>query len=121
MFNGKKLDNINERLELLTELVISIQEENRGLLLTINNNTLKLMPEVIQNRKTYQEVVKGKKKIRRPNMTNQKGFTKVSEKEKAEILRLYEQGLSITEIALSTGRSGGTVSNHLRSMIATPE
>ena len=103
--NKKEFASIHARLDVLTH-----QQEFMVNTLSV---LVKGQEQLLKNQSKY---IPLPKKKRRKALTQGSGWTNVKAEEKAQFLEMFERGLSVTDIANSTGRSTGTVSNHLRAL-----
>lgn len=86
----------------------------------LNFEFIDLKAEVLQARMELQDLIKevkslrtGKKRKRKPPMTQKKGYTKVTEGESQGMYEMFKVGVPLVDIASHYGRSSGTVSTHI--------
>ena len=121
MFNGKQLDNIHERLILMTELIINLDKRMIELkMLTLENRKYTMQNKAaIQKEKGETKIIEVIKEVpqvrkhKRKALRTSKGWTMISQEEKLEFMNLYNQGLTMMEISQSTGRSVSAISRYL--------
>jgi len=121
MFNGKKLDNLDERMVLMTELLVNQGEqikELKRMLVQVKTETLGNRVAINSEKKpvkviTKEIVVERARKKPRARIRPTVGGKRVTEKEIDEFVKLFDQGLNYTEISAMTGRSAGTISNKI--------
>ena len=124
MFNGGKLDNLNEQMELMTELLV----EQTGRLVELRVLVLENRKHTIANKaaikaKTKTEIVEVIKEVpkvrkhKRKALRSSKGWTMITQEEKLEFMNLYNQGLTMMEISQSTGRSVSAISRYLHNKL----
>lgn len=102
-----------------------LQETNKTMLImyddlqTVKAELKSLKKEVLKNRKTeiVEVEVSKKRKKRKPNLRTTRGFTKISEEEVKEFKKLYDQGLSMLEISMQTGRSSSAIGRKLHDLL----
>ena len=117
MFGNKKLDH---RIQLLE---MEVQETNRRLI-EIKQLILQGNVDTLANRVAIKKdkqpvkiiekevtVTRARKKPRARLRTT--GGKRITEGEKAEFVKLYDQGLSFVEISGQTGRSASAISNYV--------
>jgi DNA-directed RNA polymerase specialized sigma24 family protein len=92
--NAKKddIERIEEQIGMIAELLIQLNDK-------IDSITVK------------------KKRPRKERLTQQNNFTHVDENERQQMLKLYQDDKSITEIAALLGRNPSTISKHLHRML----
>jgi len=108
--NKREFANIHTRLDVVTQQ----QEFMVNALAALING----QEQLLKNQAKY---IPLQRKKRKKSLTNATGWTTVKAAEKAQFLEMFNRGLSVTDIANQTGRSTGTVSNHLRAMGADNE
>jgi len=114
---NKKIENLNERLILLTELVVSQHKEIRKLIIknqteTLNNRVL-IEKQKSPVRVIEKEVVVNRARKKPRERLRTSGGKRITQEEIAEFIRLFDQGLSFVEISGMTGRSTSSISTKI--------
>jgi len=135
--NSKKLDNVNERLILMIDYM---EEMNRRLIelkmLIVKNNTdtlgnraaidnvkgkTKVVEKIVEKEVIVEKIVKRARKKPVARIRKTASRKRITNKEKEEFIRLYDLGLSYTEIASATGTTSTTASKYIREIVLARE
>jgi len=141
MFNGKKLDNINERLVLMTDYMTNMNDrliELKMLVLKNNTDTLgnrveikkatkespvieKIVKVEVEKEVIVEKVVNRARKKPVARLRKTASHKRITEDQKMEFMRLYDLDLSYTEIASATGTTSTTASKYIREIVLARE
>ena len=110
MFNGKQLNNIEDRLHDMENRMIEL----KVLMLQDRKEIMHLTAE-LRDAKNY-TFVKKIKKPRKKALRKAQGWKNVSPEEAQGFVDDYNAGLSILEIANQAGRSSSTVGNWIHKL-----
>ena len=118
--NGKKLEEIIDNQETFAEVLVEMNKRLLELKVLILANKAEIMKNNVAIKKEKQPVkiiekevvVKRARKKPRPRLRTT-GGKKVTQEEIDEFIRLFDQGLSFTEISGTTGRSASVISKYV--------
>ncbi len=112
MFGNKKLEG--EIFDLRVQIAELITDVNvlHKMVIDLKVETIRNRSAIFKDKNPTVEVIKKRKKGRTP-IRKREATPKVSKEEKAEFIRLFDQGLSYTEISGMTGRSASAISNYI--------
>ena len=117
---SKEIENLTDKVNWLNttaEHLVSQNMELKKLILENRRYTLENKVEIQKEKssKVIEKIVEVPKvrKHKRKALRTSKGWTMISQEEKAEFMTLYNQGLTMMEISQSTGRSVSAISRYL--------
>ena len=124
---GNKNKRLEEKVDTLTEVVATQNHQLSllsGTIIELKKLIVGIKTETLANRVAIKQdkqpvkiiekevtVTRARKKPRARLRTT--GGKKITEEEKAEFVKLYDQGLSFVEISGQTGRSTSAISNYV--------
>ncbi len=112
---------IHEEIKLLTETVFILNKrmiEMKSLLVDVKTQTISNKVAIKKDKNPTKEIIKEitvtrARKKPRERIRKTDGGKRITEKEIDEFVKLFDRGLSYTEISGMTGRSAGSISNKI--------
>ncbi len=102
----KRFDSLSGQLD---QARLEIQMLKDGISALLDGQT-----QILQNHKQFMQ---RPKRARRKSLRNTKGYTKISDEEKAQFMEMYNRGCSFLEISVATNRSSSAIGNYVRSQV----